>query len=195
MFIENKFYHEYYNIISQAKKQERIKSKEVYYEKHHIVPRSLGGSNDPDNLVLLTAKEHYRVHELLPYFTDGKDKIKMIYAWNLMSRISNKIIDKELYAFLKIQHSKILSEKILSIETRSKMSHNNSGKNNPMYGREHSKESILKMKNRVFSKETKDKISKARSKPFKKITCPNCNKEGAGPNMTRYHFDNCKSIK
>ena len=27
---------------------------------------------------------------------------------------------------------------------------------------------------------------------YKKATCPHCNKEGAGGNMTRYHFDNCK---
>ena len=26
-------------------------------------------------------------------------------------------------------------------------------------------------------------------------TCPHCNKIGSGPNMTRYHFDNCKMIK
>lgn len=28
-----------------------------------------------------------------------------------------------------------------------------------------------------------------------KYTCPHCNKTGAGGNMVRYHFENCKSIK
>lgn len=38
--------------------------------------------------------------------------------------------------------------------------------------------------------------SKGRLKNYKlkrtTRTCPHCNKEGAGPNMARYHFDNCK---
>ena len=78
MFIKNKFYNEYYNIINSKKKLNRVKSKDNYYEKHHIIPRSFGGSDDPDNLVLLTAQEHYRVHELLPHFTEGKYKRKML---------------------------------------------------------------------------------------------------------------------
>lgn len=36
-----------------------------YVEKHHIVPRSLGGTDDDDNLVLLTAREHFIAHLLL----------------------------------------------------------------------------------------------------------------------------------
>jgi hypothetical protein len=37
----------------------------VYYEKHHILARSVGGGNDAENLVLLTAKEHFVIHRLL----------------------------------------------------------------------------------------------------------------------------------
>lgn len=36
-----------------------------YVENHHIVPRSLGGSNKKDNLVTLTAREHWIAHLLL----------------------------------------------------------------------------------------------------------------------------------
>lgn len=36
-----------------------------YTERHHIVPRCLGGSDLPDNLVRLTAEEHYVAHQLL----------------------------------------------------------------------------------------------------------------------------------
>jgi hypothetical protein len=36
-----------------------------YVEKHHILPRSLGGSDDPSNIVALTAREHYIAHLLL----------------------------------------------------------------------------------------------------------------------------------
>ncbi|MDM0042167.1 HNH endonuclease signature motif containing protein [Variovorax sp. J22R193] len=34
-------------------------------EAHHILPRSLGGKDEPGNLVYLTVKEHYLVHLLL----------------------------------------------------------------------------------------------------------------------------------
>lgn len=36
-----------------------------YTEKHHILPRSLGGSDDPSNLVVLTGREHWIAHLLL----------------------------------------------------------------------------------------------------------------------------------
>jgi hypothetical protein len=53
----------YDDMISKAKN--RLRSTDEYYERHHIIPRSMGGSNLADNLVLLTAKEHYIAHHLL----------------------------------------------------------------------------------------------------------------------------------
>ena len=35
-------------------------------------------------------------------------------------------------------------------------------------------------------------ISKSKPRTLKLKTCPHCNKEGSGGNMSRYHFDNCK---
>lgn len=52
----------YDSLIVNAKAR---KSPSGYTEIHHILPRSLGGSNDHDNLVTLTAKEHYIAHHLL----------------------------------------------------------------------------------------------------------------------------------
>jgi hypothetical protein len=43
----------------------------VKYHSHHILPRSLGGSDSPDNLVKLTPKEHMTVHTLLAKFVDS----------------------------------------------------------------------------------------------------------------------------
>lgn len=34
-------------------------------EQHHIVPKFLGGSNQPDNLVWICGNTHANVHELL----------------------------------------------------------------------------------------------------------------------------------
>lgn len=49
-------------IIEKAKIRGDIKG---YYEKHHIIPKSLSGSNIKSNLVNLTYKEHYLCHRLL----------------------------------------------------------------------------------------------------------------------------------
>ena len=51
---------------------------------------------------------------------------------------------------------------------------------------------------RVFTKERRDKISKASSGSKKTVNikkCPHCGKEGASNNMKRWHFDNCKEFK
>jgi len=52
------------NIINNAKSLTRSKKNGIY-EKHHIIMQSVGGTDDPDNLVLLTPKEHFIVHYLL----------------------------------------------------------------------------------------------------------------------------------
>lgn len=42
-----------------------------YVEKHHILPKALGGSDDSSNLVALTAKEHFVAHMLLAKMHGG----------------------------------------------------------------------------------------------------------------------------
>ena len=44
---------------------------EGYVERHHILPRALGGSDDSSNLVALTAKEHFVAHVLLAKIHGG----------------------------------------------------------------------------------------------------------------------------
>ena len=61
MFKNNKYKSWHDAIINKALNR-KIKG---YLEKHHILPRSLGGSDNKDNLVELTAKEHFIVHMLL----------------------------------------------------------------------------------------------------------------------------------
>lgn len=59
----------YFEIINKALRKEysgqRWKGDGNYYEKHHIIPRSLNGKDIKTNLVLLTAREHYLCHWLL----------------------------------------------------------------------------------------------------------------------------------
>lgn len=43
------------------------KRQSEHYEIHHIFPKSMGGTNDKDNLILLTAREHYIAHWILAH--------------------------------------------------------------------------------------------------------------------------------
>ena len=78
IFIPNRYTRIYYSIVERA--QQRSLPESVYTETHHIIPKSLGGSNNFDNLVKLTFKEHRVCHKLLVKMTEGVSKSKMAYA-------------------------------------------------------------------------------------------------------------------
>jgi len=62
MFLANKYTKFYFDLCTSRS----IKTTESrYHERHHIIPKSMGGSNDSSNLVKFTAKEHYIAHRLL----------------------------------------------------------------------------------------------------------------------------------
>jgi hypothetical protein len=69
----------YDNIINRGKN--RVLTE--YKESHHIVPRCLGGTDDPFNLVDLTPEEHYVAHQLLIKLYPTNHKL--IYAAMMMS--------------------------------------------------------------------------------------------------------------
>jgi hypothetical protein len=76
MFI-NKFYSKvYFSTIEKAKQRGWKKAR----ERHHIIPQSLGGSNDKSNLVYLSCREHFICHWLLVKITEGDAYHKMVYA-------------------------------------------------------------------------------------------------------------------
>lgn len=60
-------YEKIYNeLVEKAKVRGLDKSKhEGYFEIHHILPKSLGGSDDRSNLVMFTGREHFIAHMLL----------------------------------------------------------------------------------------------------------------------------------
>lgn len=94
MFINNKYTTLYFNIIRNAKEKCRSKSKDTVLHNHHIIPKSMGGSNNKDNLVLLTVKEHRIVHRLLVRMTEGIARKKMAYALTYLSKSLGKERDK-----------------------------------------------------------------------------------------------------
>lgn len=43
-----------------------------YTERHHILPRSLGGGDEPSNLIRLTPEDHFFAHLLLAKIHGGR---------------------------------------------------------------------------------------------------------------------------
>lgn len=84
MFLDNKYTKWYYKIIEHR----RHNVFDGYTERHHIVPRSLKGSDDPDNLVNLSAREHFICHLLLRNMTIDNDRVKMTLAVGAMMMIN-----------------------------------------------------------------------------------------------------------
>lgn len=78
----------YFNIINAA--SERIESDQIYYESHHIIPKSMGGNNSKSNLVRLTAREHFICHLLLVKAVEPEFKKKMNYAYWRMCNVTKK---------------------------------------------------------------------------------------------------------
>ncbi len=67
--------------------QQRIPEEGEYYEKHHIIPKCKGGSNDKSNITTLTAREHYIAHYLL-HMIDPEDN-SLWYALFCMAFVGN----------------------------------------------------------------------------------------------------------
>jgi len=211
IFIDNKYTRISYTIIDRA--QSRTLPQEIYTEKHHIIPRSLGGADTSDNLAILTAREHYACHLLLPKMLEGENKYKMLCAIIRISHSNqpNRVkVPSRVYESVKLEKNKMHSQLFR-------------GENNPFYGKKHTKETIEKLKiaralqverqgdtmtldareklsraakGRTLDNDHKQKIAEAhKGKPKKKhekTVCPHCNKITAIGAGKRWHFDHCK---
>lgn len=87
--LDNKYAKWYFSIMAKAKIRDI--SGYTYLEKHHIKPKSIGGNNTKDNLVLLTAKEHFVAHRLLVKFVEKRHKPKMLRAVWSMARAHQRM--------------------------------------------------------------------------------------------------------
>lgn len=58
-----------------------------YTEKHHIVPKCIGGGNEQENIAVLTGREHFIAHWLLSNIYKGDKHHKLHYAFNMMASI------------------------------------------------------------------------------------------------------------
>lgn len=85
MFLSNKYTKWYYALMAKR----RAVPAEGYSELHHEIPKSLGGSNEPSNLVRLSAREHFIAHAMLVRMTTGMPRGRMGLALKRMFTACN----------------------------------------------------------------------------------------------------------
>jgi|LauGreDrversion4_2_1035121.scaffolds.fasta_scaffold34067_7 hypothetical protein len=147
--IQNKYTRCYERIVVRA--QLRTLPVDTYVEKHHIIPRSIGGNNSKSNLAILTAREHFICHWLLiKMLTPGIERSKMFRALSFMRaktkdqhRYTSPITSR-VYEKIKPEISKhqtiLMTGRIPSESHRKKMSESMTGRKQT---EEHRKNSSL----------------------------------------------------
>ena len=147
---------DYHKIYNQLIERARVRTLNDYSEKHHIIPKCQGGTDDESNLVRLTPEEHYLAHQLLVKMNPGN--AKLVFAVHMMNcgRTTNK-----LYGWIRRKHQVINKPslgKLNSPEVRKKISLANIGNTNWL-GKKHSSASILKMRKSAIGKHVGQKNS------------------------------------
>jgi 5-methylcytosine-specific restriction endonuclease McrA len=165
IFIDNKYTRVYYAIIDRAQTRTIPKT---FTEKHHVIPRSLGGSEAKSNLVVLTAREHFLCHWLLVKMTQGKAKRSMSHALRMMlaknKRIDGRYIPKsKLYELIKKAANKASKGRPCTPETRQKIRQGNLNRP-PITEATRKKLSEAAKRRRGLSEEGKRRISEANKK-------------------------------
>lgn len=93
-----------------------------YYEKHHIIPKCMGGGEENENFVLFTGREHFIAHMLL--WKTHPENVSLMRAAFMMANRKISKINSRSYEALKVKVSSASSELF-------------SGKNNPFFGKKH----------------------------------------------------------
>ena len=108
---------------------ERAKTRKLegYKERHHIIPKCMGGDNSKNNLIDLTAREHFIIHKLLCKRYPPNDKL--IYAfWRLCNGKNKTIVCSRDYNQSKLLMIQANHRKTHSILTKNKISNTHKGK-------------------------------------------------------------------
>lgn len=133
----------YDSVIERARCRGLVKKTVSFYtEGHHIVPKSLGGTDKKENRVLLSAREHFLCHYVLTklYPKGSTPYYKMIKAFLIMGWAQGRqerYVNSRLYESLKVEFSKAYSVQ-------------SSGTGNSQYGRTRSPESKEKVRKKLL---------------------------------------------
>lgn len=200
----------YQKIYDQIIDRARDRKLDCYKEKHHVTPRCLGGSDTKDNLVELTAREHFICHQLLCKIYP--ENTKLVFAlWamiNMRTSSQERVkVNSTLYEEVKQKHSKLKSELYKGRKQPKEVIEKRMLK---QYGRVCKPETRTKIAaaatghtrnvGRIASASTREKIGASKrgktiatkGVPKQKIECPHCEKIGGISQMKRWHFENCK---
>ena len=79
----------YDSLIERAKN--RIIDPNGIYERHHIIPRCMGGTDDSENITSLTPEEHYIAHQLLVKIYPDNYALAKAACMMIPNRKSNKL--------------------------------------------------------------------------------------------------------
>ena len=202
----------YNDLISRAQAREPLSE---YKETHHIVPKCMGGSDDKENLVELTGREHFIAHWLLCKIYDTPGLKKAFGLMCLTGKNRSYKISSQLYELGRRRLSEAAIGREVSMETREKISRALKGRKftkehlarmrkpkteeakkniaaakvgvlNPMYG------TISPTRDVPHTKETRDLISLRTKQSIEYPPCPHCGKKVNKGNALRWHYDKCK---
>ena len=160
-----------------------------YTETHHIVPRSLGGKDDKENLVKLSAREHYICHLLLTkiYKKGTNEYFKMVHAYMMMCTTKTQDrdykVNSRLYENYKIEYSNIMSV-------------NQLGELNSQFGTQWIYNPIIKESKKVSKNSVLEHnwfIGRVTNwdNHYSQKYCPVCNKKGLPSKKAKYCSDEC----
>lgn len=103
--------HIYMLIVEHAKSEQKLgirkRGNGEYYEAHHILPKSLFPlwNNKKQNIVLLTAREHFFCHQLLTKIYPSRQMTYALYAFCVRPNADYKISSKE---YERIKHNRAI---------------------------------------------------------------------------------------
>lgn len=124
---------------------------EEYHERHHIIPKCMGGTNDETNLIDLFAKEHFIAHKLL--MEENPENDSLIFAWCCMAFAKNDYERRHQLSPEEYEEAR----KILSETLQDKLV----GENNPMWGKKHSDET-----KKIISEKIKERMKIPENNPW-----------------------------
>jgi hypothetical protein len=85
-------YKEHYKRLIKTRLNRKIEPSK-YYEKHHIVPKCWGGNDKHENIIHLTAREHYIAHWLL--YRMRPNSIGISFAFWKMTFPGSKFVTRD----------------------------------------------------------------------------------------------------
>lgn len=142
----------YLNFIEHCSKKKYHTNE--YLEKHHVVPKHEGGTDDPYNLIKLSLRDHRMAHKIRYDVYENKYDLS---AYNFMMGQT-----KEAKRLICSANGSKSRGRKLTKEHKEKLSR--PGSLNNFYGKTHSKESKEKIRQkatgRKWKKEAKEKLSK-----------------------------------